>query len=67
MQLRRLLLALLLLVIVGCSSTTSTQAVSPTARRSYNGTASVGDFLNITLDPAAKTLTYTDISNGEAG
>jgi hypothetical protein len=41
--------------------------VSPSAIRSYNGTASVGDFLNITLDPTAKTLTYTDVSNGETG
>ena len=67
MQVRRLLLALLLFGFLGCSSTTSNQAVSATARRSYNGTASVGDFLNITLDPAAKTLTYTDVSNGETG
>ncbi len=67
MQCRRLLLSLLLFVFVGCSSTTSNQAVSATARRSYNGTASGGNFLNITLDPAAKTLTYTDVSNGETG
>jgi len=35
--------------------------------RSYNGTASVGDFLTITLDPAAQTLLYTNFSNGDSG
>jgi hypothetical protein len=67
MRVRLLLSLLLLFGIAGCNSTTSNQAVSATARRSYNGTASVGDFLNITLDPVAKTLTYTDVSNGETG
>jgi hypothetical protein len=36
-------------------------------RRLYNGSASVGDFLAITLDPAALTLTYKNISNGDTG
>ena len=67
MRVRLLLSILLLFGIAGCNSTTSTQAVSATARRSYNGTASIGDFVNLTLDPAAKTLTYTDVSNGETG
>src|SRR5438045_9263093 len=31
--------------------------------RSYNGTASVGDLLTITLDPAAHTLIYKYHSN----
>jgi hypothetical protein len=67
MRVRLLLSLLLLLGIAGCNATTSNQPVSATARRSYNGTASVGDFLNMTLDPVAKTLTYTDVSNGETG
>lgn len=37
------------------------------AQRSYNGTASVGDFLVISLDSTAHTLTYTNKSNGDAG
>jgi hypothetical protein len=37
------------------------------SRRSYNGSASVGDFLAITLDPVALTLTYTNLSNGDVG
>ena len=67
MPTRSFLSTLLLFGVVGCSSTTSTAAISPTAPRSYNGTASVGDFLSITLDPAARTLTYDDVSNGETG
>jgi hypothetical protein len=67
MRVRLLLSILLLFGFAGCSSTPSNQEVSATAPRTYNGTASVGDFLNITLDPAAKTLTYTDVSNGETG
>src|SRR5437762_13892959 len=34
---------------------------------SYSGTASVGDFLTITLDPAAHTLTYKNLSNLDSG
>jgi hypothetical protein len=31
----------------------------------YTGTASVGDFLNVTVDTAAKTLAYTNFTNGD--
>src|SRR2546423_15556366 len=48
---------------LGCN--TSTTASS--APRSYSGTASVGDFLSITLDPAAHTLAYSNVSNGDSG
>jgi hypothetical protein len=37
------------------------------APRLYNGSASVGDFLSITLDPVALTLTYKNLSNGDTG
>ncbi len=66
MKILNLLLVLPLLVLSGCGSTASIP--NPvTSARSYNGTASVGDFLTITLDPVAHTLTYTDISNGDSG
>src|SRR5207245_11603675 len=59
------ILALLLaLFAIGCGSNVNPSATSP---RSYNGTASVGDFLTITLDPAAHTLTYKDLSNLDTG
>lgn len=66
MRVRSLLPISLLFAFSGCG-TTSTPVVSPSATRSYNGTASVGDFLSITLDPVAKTLSYTDVSNGATG
>ncbi len=52
-----------LLLFLGCGST-STRGNSP---RAYSATASVGDFLSITLDPAAHTLAYTNVSNGDTG
>ena len=62
----RLILTILLLVVVSsCGSNSS--SVSATAPRIYNGSASVGDFLNITLDPVAHTLVYTNRSNGDSG
>lgn len=35
--------------------------------RSYNATASVGDFLTISIDSTAQTITYKNYTNGEAG
>jgi len=60
----RILTLLLVLFAAGCSSNFPRGATSP---RSYNGTASVGDFLTITLEPAAHTLTYTNLSNQDTG
>src|SRR5205823_7948899 len=56
----------LLIAIVGCGSKSSNPPLLSSLPRSYNGTASVGDFLTITLDPAALTLTYKNLSNGDA-
>ena len=56
----------LLVLTLGCSNTTLNPAKSQAAR-SYSGTASVGDFLSITLDPTAQTLSYTNKSNGDTG
>jgi hypothetical protein len=67
MRLRTLLVSLLVLAAVGCNSTVPTAVSTGTAKRAYNGSASVGDFLAITLDPVALTLTYTDLSNGDTG
>src|SRR5438309_4113609 len=62
MKCRSLLVASLLLFL-GCGST-SAPGNSP---RAYSATASVGDFLSITLDPAEHTLAYTNVSNGDTG
>lgn len=55
----------LLIAIVGCGSKSANSPLLSSLPRSYNGTASVGDFLIITLDPAALTLTYKNLSNGD--
>jgi hypothetical protein len=65
----RTLISLLILLVVltaGCGPNSALSTTS-SAPRSYNGTASVGDFLKITLDPAAHTLAYTNVSNGDSG
>jgi len=62
------ILILALATLLGCgSNSTSTVTTNALAARAYNGSASVGDFLNITLDPAAHTITYTNKTNGDAG
>ncbi len=54
------------LLLAGCNSTPkSSPAVA--AVRAYNGTASVGDFLTISIDSAAKMITYKNYTNGETG
>ncbi len=60
------LLAMLLCFLAGCS-TTSKIAAPANPVRSYNGTASVGDFLTISIDSAALTITYKNYTNGESG
>ena len=69
MRLRVFLLSTLLSTLpftAGCGSGTSLGSVSSSSR-SYSGTASVGDFMNITLDSTAQTITYTNLSNGDTG
>lgn len=52
-----------LLALMACGGTT---AISPSqAARAYSGTASVGDFLAISLDPATQTLSYENYTNSE--
>ncbi len=66
MKLRLLVAVSLLLATPGCG-TKSAPAFNPNAPRTYNGSASVGDFLDIRLDPVAHTLAYTNHSNGDTG
>jgi len=58
------------LALSGCSNSASPPAGTQTpanASRSYNATASVGDFLTITVDPSAATMSYKNLSNGDSG
>jgi hypothetical protein len=59
---------LVLVAGTGCNSSLPVATTPPSAAvRKYSGSASVGDFLAITLDPTALTLTYTNLSNGDTG
>ena len=61
------LLGIFSLALIAASGCTNAAVGGSTAIRTYNGTASVGDFLTITIDPATATLTYTDVSNATSG
>ncbi|HEV3155753.1 MAG TPA: hypothetical protein VGZ00_00220 [Candidatus Baltobacteraceae bacterium] len=62
----RLSLAMLSLsAVIACSGTSATPPTS--VQRSYNGTASVGDFLTIIVDSAAHTISYVNRSNSDSG
>jgi hypothetical protein len=65
MRIRGAGLLFLLFLLTSCTSTT--RSVSVPASRTYHGTASVGDFMTITIDSNAQTIAYTDISNGDSG
>jgi hypothetical protein len=66
MRIRSTPTLLVLLFLAGCSSTTHL-ALPAAAARTYHGTASVGDFMTITIDSTAQTISYNDISNGDSG
>lgn len=59
-------LILLACLLVGCETTPKVMPPASTVR-SYNATASVGDFLTISIDSAAETITYKNFTNGETG
>ena len=59
-------LAVVACFLAGCGSVS--KVTPPQSQvRSYNATASVGDFLTITIDSNAKTITYQNLTNGESG
>ncbi len=62
-------LAILLIaavLLLSCSSNSPSTVASP-ASRVYHGTASVGDFLTITVNSTAQTIAYNDLSNNTSG
>ncbi|MGA2278378.1 MAG: hypothetical protein ABSG00_12325 [Terracidiphilus sp.] len=67
MRLRFLCVLLILAGISACGNQTTTIISKPATTHSYNGTASVGDFLTITLNTTALTITYNNLSNGDSG
>ena len=71
MRLRLVCSLLILAGFSGCGTlpvTTPPSKLTPAAiTHTYNGTASVGDFLTITLNTTALTMTYNNLSNGDSG
>jgi hypothetical protein len=65
----RLTIALICVLVTFACGTNSVTAPDQqvSTLRTYTGSASVGDFFSISLDPNAQTLTYTDHSNNESG
>jgi len=61
-----LLLAACTFAFLGCNNASSSSAAA-SAIRDYNGTASVGDFLTISVDSTTNTITYDNVTNGETG
>ncbi len=55
----------LLSFLMGCG--TSTAPVTTSSVRKYNGTASVGDFLTISIDSTVHTIDYINHTNGDSG
>lgn len=51
----------------GSTFTILSITVSPVPTRTYQGTASVGDFLTLAVNPGAQTITYTNYTNHQSG
>lgn len=71
MRLRLVCVLVILLGFSGCGiqpvGTTKSTPTPAAVTHTYNGTASVGDFLTITLNTTALTITYNNLSNGDNG
>jgi hypothetical protein len=68
MKYRIIITIICALATFGCGSNSVTAPDQQTSTlRTYTGSASVGDFFSISLNPTAQTLTYTDYSNNESG
>jgi len=59
------ILLVALCFLAGCG-TASKPVPAPDVVRNYNGTASVGDFLTISIDSTASTITYKNYTTGDS-
>ncbi len=66
MRFRTFVLGLTALLLSACNSTPKAVVTAPVSRV-YHGTASVGDFMTITINSGVQTIVYTDVSNGSSG
>jgi hypothetical protein len=60
-------LSVIILSACGGSDNGTSQSAPQAVTHSYNGTASVGDFLTLSVDPTTLTITYTNVTNGDSG
>lgn len=69
MRLRLICALVVLTALTGCGNPIPFASSSTPAAitRAYNGTASVGDFITISLNTTALTITYNNLSNGDSG
>jgi hypothetical protein len=67
MKYRIAIVILCALTAFACQTDSLTTPAPTASVRTYTGSASVGDFFTISLDPNAQTLTYNDISNNISG
>lgn len=67
MKIATLGLVLASCLLLGCGTPPSAVTTAQPAVRSYNGTASVGDFLTISINSTALTITYKNYTNGQTG
>ena len=72
MRLQYLFSIIIVLLIAGCSTgivsgpPVLTEPPQRALQRTYNGTAAVGDFLQITVDPNSQTVIYSNLSNDQS-
>ena len=67
MKVRLAIIIFITLGFLACGAVAPAPIQQAPALRTYTGSASVGDFFTISLDPNAQTLTYSDISNNMGG
>ena len=67
MKCLRFALLFSVLVLAGCGGAVPSAAPAQSNVRTYNGTASVGDFVTITVDAPAQTIAYHNYTNGQTG
>jgi len=67
MRTARLALLAFACLLMGCNSVSKLGTPAQPTVHCYNGTASVGDFLTISIDSSAQTITYKNYTNGETG
>lgn len=67
MRTAKIALLVIACFLAGCNSASKLTTPPQNAVRAYNGTASAGDFLTISIDSNAKNITYDNRTNGETG